>query len=386
MNTIGNHLEENTEEITSDSREFDGDEDKDLQNEITDLKEPFNPSDIDIQAVQTTLDTLIKRLEHDEIDLQPDFQRVQNLWNATFKSRLIESLLIRFPLPAFYLDASNDDKWQVVDGLQRLFTIKSFVVDKKMKLTKLEFLKQFENSSYDELPRSMQRRIDEAQVTMYLIKPGTPSNVKFSLFYRINTGGLKLTPQEIRYAVSQNVNNGQASKFLKEITKTDIFHKVGRVSGKRMLDKELVLRFIALKLTNYKHYKAPMINFLNNAMEQLGKAEPEKLETLRIDMLKALDLSYDIFGDNAFRKTLVDDSKNKVLNRALFEVVTVLFSELSEHEIECLRQNRDSFLESFKQLLNDSKFHSSISISTTDPANIVYRFTEISNIINRYIA
>jgi len=385
MTSIDYHLEEGNEKIRSVPHEFDEDEERDLQNEFTDLKEPFNPSEIDIQAVQTTLDTLIKRMSHDEIDLQPEFQREQNLWNATFKSRLIESLLIRFPLPAFYFDASDDDKWQVVDGLQRLFTIKNFVVEKKMKLKQLEFLKQFNNSSYDDLPRNMQRRISEAQVTMYLIKPGTPSNVKFSLFYRINTGGLKLNPQEIRHAVSQGVNKGQASKFLREITETDIFQKVGRVSGKRMLDKELVLRFMALKLTNYKYYKAPMISFLNEAMEQLGKAEPMQLDSLRTDMLKALNLSFEIFGDNAFRKSLVDDNKNKVLNRALFEAVTVLLSGLSEYQAQVLLENKTEFVKTFKQLLEDSKFHSSISISTTDPANIVYRFNEVSNILRRYI-
>jgi hypothetical protein len=331
MNPIDNHLEK-SEEIISESQDFDEEVKNDKQDEFTDLEEPFNPSLIDIQAVQTTLDTLIKRLSHDEIELQPDFQREQNIWNSTFQSRLIESLLIRFPLPAFYFDASDEDKWQVVDGLQRLFTIKSFVVDKKMKLKNLEFLSQFNNSTYDQLPRNMQRRIEEAQVTMYLIKPGTPSNVKFSLFYRINTGGTQLNAQEIRHAISQGVNDGQASKFLKEITETNLFQKAGRVSGKRMLDKELVLRFIALKLTNYNYYKAPMIFFLNNAMEQLGRAEPEQLNSLRTDIFKALYLSCDIFGDDAFRKSLVEGRKSKALNRALFEAVTVLFSELSESD------------------------------------------------------
>lgn len=385
MTHIDSNLEKSNGEIIE-SQDFDEKEEKDLQDKFTDLEEPFNPSQIDIQAVQTTLDTLIKRLSHEEIDLQPDFQREQNLWNPTFKSRLIESLLIRFPLPAFYFDASNEDKWQVVDGLQRLSIIKSFVVDKKMKLNKLEFLKQFNNKTFDDLPRNMQRRIEEAQVTMYLIKPGTPPNVKISLFYRINTGGVQLNPQEIRHAVSQGVNNGQSSKFLKEITETDVFQKVGRVSGKRMLDKELVLRFMALKLTNYKDYRAPMISFLNDAMEQLGRVEPRQLNSLRTDMLKALKLSYDIFGDNAFRKSLVKDDKSKALNRALFEAVTVLFSELSENDSQFLLKNKKDFVESFKQLFEYRKFYSSITISTTEPANVIYRFTEISTVINRYIA
>jgi len=111
---------------TNNIEEFDTEEDKSLSEELTDINEPFDPKDIDIQAIQTTMDTIIKRLSHDEIDLNPDFQRSANLWKPQYMSRLIESLLIRFPLPAFYFDGTDDDKWQVVDGLQRLSTIKKF--------------------------------------------------------------------------------------------------------------------------------------------------------------------------------------------------------------------------------------------------------------------
>ena len=180
--------------------EFDQEEQKDLDNEIIDLKEPFDPKQIDIQVQQTTMDNLIKRLRHDEIDLNPDFQRSANLWKNEIKCRLIESLLIKLPIPAFYFDATIDEKWLVVDGLQRLSTIKKFVIDKDLKLKKLEFVKELETKSYDDLPRAYQRRLDEAPVTLYLIKPGTPKNVKYSLFYRINTGGLTLNPQEIRHS------------------------------------------------------------------------------------------------------------------------------------------------------------------------------------------
>ena len=94
--------EENIDEIEDvDNDEFDTEEEKGLSEELTDINEPFDPKDIDIQAVQTTMDTLIKRLQHEEIDLNPEFQRAANLWKPQYMSRLIESLLIRFPLPAF---------------------------------------------------------------------------------------------------------------------------------------------------------------------------------------------------------------------------------------------------------------------------------------------
>ena len=110
--------------------------------EDTGITKPFNPTLINIITKQMSLDTLIKRMKEGEVNLAPDFQRAE-VWKPTAKSRLIESLLIRIPLPAFYMDATNEDNWLVVDGLQRLSTLRDFVINKTMKLQDLEFLTQF---------------------------------------------------------------------------------------------------------------------------------------------------------------------------------------------------------------------------------------------------
>jgi hypothetical protein len=92
------------------------------------MEEPFNPNEIKINHRQDTLRNLINRLKYDEIDMNTDFQREGDLWDTGKMSRLIESILIRVPLPAFYFDATDDDKWLVVDGLQRLSSIRKFVI------------------------------------------------------------------------------------------------------------------------------------------------------------------------------------------------------------------------------------------------------------------
>src|SRR6218665_2561717 len=96
-------------------------------------EKPFDPNKIDITTKSPSIDILIKRLKADpaEIDLSPAFQRRSDLWDDEKQSRLIESILVKFPLPAFYFDGSDNDKWLVVDGLQRLSSLRNFVVRKK---------------------------------------------------------------------------------------------------------------------------------------------------------------------------------------------------------------------------------------------------------------
>ena len=347
--------------------------------------EPFDAKRVDVGITTPNLGALITRLEHGEIDLMPDFQRSGDLWSKQIQSRLIESILIRLPIPAFYFDAAIDDSWQVVDGLQRLSAINNFVVKKNLILTKLEFLTEYEGYSYEELPRALQRRIEEFQISVYLIKPGTPVLMKYSLFNRINTGGLKLNPQEIRHAMSQSIHKGAASKFLTRLITTESFKRIVANKNYRMAHEELALRHVSFVVSGLSSYKSSMSKFLNQGMLDLGNLTEEQLNTIESSFISSLETAFTIFENDSFKKSLAIPGHKKVVNKPLFEAVSVCLAQISPIEHEILISKKNEVIQSFISLLENEKFETSISKSTANTENVQTRFNMVQKTIDKLL-
>ncbi len=359
-------------------------DEEDTSSEVS-IDKPFDPKKIDITTKQMTLDLILKRLKNDEIDLETFFQRGIDLWNKTRQSRLIESILIRLPLPAFYFDGSNDNKWLVVDGLQRLSSFKNFILEKdfkkQLKLEKLEYLTQYNGYTYNDLPRSLQRRIEEHEITVYIINEGTPNEVKFNLFKRINTGGLILTSQEIRQALNQGI----PAKFITELSEMPEF-KVYKINPKRMLDKDFVNRFLAFYLFSYKNYKPDLDDFLNKAMAHIKELSENERKNIETDFKKSMIRAKELFGDFAFRKREdVKSGKKSKINKALFEVWSVTLSKISDNDYKNIKIKKDDLNNDFVLILNNDKnFDNSISTATGDPRNVRKRYETILSLIKKY--
>lgn len=155
----------------------------------TRIDRPFDPTLIKISTREPSVDIVMERVRRGEIDLAPDFHGSGDTWPVRTQSRLIESILLRIPLPVFYMASDPDDNWRVVDGLQRLGTLRSFIVDKRISLRGLEYFSHLEGCEYDQLPRPMQRRITETRLTCHVIETGTPPEVRLNLVKRIRTEG-----------------------------------------------------------------------------------------------------------------------------------------------------------------------------------------------------
>ena len=366
-------------------------EEEDIEQEDDVINTPFDPNLIRVDTRPMTIDLVLKRIQFDEIDLAPDFQRHAEIWTLTAQSRLIESILIRIPLPAFYMDATNEDKWLVIDGLQRLSALKKFAIDKVLQLSNLEFLTHLEGKNYDELPRNYQRRIDETVLTISLIERGTPPEVKYNIFRRINTGGISLSPQELRHALNpgKGKNRGKAAKFLDKLAKSNEFITVTNISKKRqqrMDDHEFVLGFIAFYLTSYKKYpiKKGRDYFLNEAMIEINNMNIEKLDIIENKFKFSMTLAYSIFGQYAFRKIIKNTTKRKPLNKSLFEAWSVILSKLTNQEAQLLKQRKNIVVDKFvKYIEKDKEFLQSISQAAN---KIDYRFNKIEEIIQEVLS
>ncbi|MCR5541118.1 MAG: DUF262 domain-containing protein [Ruminococcus sp.] len=320
---------------------------------------PFDTNCIDISPKPLTLDLIISRLEYNEINLMPDFQRKSGLWSQKQKSQLIESLLLRIPLPAFYFDGSNNDTWIVIDGLQRLTVLREFFIEKTLRLTGLEFLHDLENSCVNDLPNSYIRRMKETQIVAYIINPGAPIQLKYNIFKRINTGGLELDPQEIRHALYQ----GHATRLLKEMAEMELFKKATgySISTERMLDREFILRFIAFSVLPISEYDDSIDDFLNNTMEYINKQiESEFDNEIKSKFELVLDVNYQIFGKYAFRR-IPDYDKRRQISKALFENWTSILTRYDYDTLQLLIDRKDKLLNRYIKMCNDSDFITSLS-------------------------
>ncbi|MFZ5811229.1 MAG: DUF262 domain-containing protein [Thermodesulfobacteriota bacterium] len=360
------------------NRSLDGSE-----NEEIGILNPFNPALIDIDIRQMSLDTLTKRIKENEIDLSPDFQR-KEVWKIDAKSKLIESILIRIPLPAFYMDGTDDDKWVVVDGLQRLSTIRDFIINGTLRLQQLEYLTDLNNKTFQELPRQFQRRIEETQITAYIIKKGTPEEVKFNVFKRINTGGLPLSPQEIRHALNQ----GPSTQLLKELSECHEFLKATckSINPSRMDDRECILRALAFIITPYSSYKENSFDiFLIQTMRKINAYPEKELANLKNRFIRCMSAAHKILGKNAFRKYYPGWGRGPI-NKALFETWTVNLNNLNDDHINKLIINNKDIINKFSEVLNtDDQFIRSITQATGDPKNIKYRQETLDKFLRDFL-
>lgn len=312
------------------------------QEEEESLPYPYDPDKIRISTSNLSIDYIYKMIKNKEIDLHPEYQRYFVWTDITKKSRLIESILLRIPLPVFYIAQDKEELNTVIDGLQRLTVIENFI-DNKFNLKGLEYLNECEGCYFNKVnskklePKYI-RRIEATQLTFNVIDPQTPEDVKFDIFRRLNEGGKPLNRQEIRNSMARL----HVREFIRSLVECEEFQKATdhSISNVRMVDQEMALKLVAFylqqnsrRLKEFVTYKGNMSVFLDKTLEYLNRFsgnDPIFSEILNA-FKSAMKNAYYLFGEYTFRKNRTGN-RRPAINTQLFLTFSVLLSPY-RHEV-----------------------------------------------------
>ena len=352
-----------------------------IVNDEEEKEQPFDADKIRVDQQMLSVKYMLELMDQDLIELNPGYQRRRVWKDNKRKSLLIESLMLRIPIPAFYFYENEDGKYQVIDGQQRLTTIREFV-NGEFRLTGLEYLgKPYNKKKFKDLDTKYVQRIYRTQIAVNILDARSPKNVIYDIFRRVNTGGINLNPQEMRNAICKQ----EVRDFLIKSTKNEnyLLATRGRVKDDRMDSQELVLRFYAFyKAYDYEknvlYYDYPNIAaMLDDTIEDLNKMQPNKREELYQKFELAMKRSYDAFGEYAFSKIQREGRtvKRKLdyINKSLFSSFSVLLLNHSYDELN-IKLKKEKLLLGLAEALEDHYYTNSITIGTGDKRNVYANF------------
>jgi len=304
--------------------------------------------------------------------LDPDFQR-EFVWDELKQSRLIESVLMRLPLPVFYLAEREDGKVVVVDGLQRLVTFYRFTGNELALRLPEKTSPTINGKKFLDLPIKFQQRIEDTQLIIYLIDPKVPERVRLDIFERVNSG-LPLSRQQMRNSIYM----GEATRWLKRESNSQEFLKAtgSSLSWRTMRDREVINRFCAFYLSKdiKTDYNGDMDSFLAWALKRMNDMEQSDLDVLSKEFRKSMTNNYLVFGQHTFRRHKPEDTARSVINVALFDVFSVLMSQYSTEFVE---NHIDEFRQHFFLLTQNPDFIFAITLSTNSLRKVLSRFEMI---------
>ena len=321
--------------------------------------------DILIRNESRTIYDVIRRIARGTYVMDPDFQR-DFVWPEDKQSKLIESVIMRIPLPVFYMAEDDKGNMVVVDGLQRLSTFKRFVGD-ELKLS-LPERKGLNGKKFSDLQPKLQNRIEDCNLIFYTIDSKVGERARLDIFERVN-GGVPLTRQQMRNCLYM----GQATRFLKEESQTDVFLKATSESlnWRTMRDREFVNRFCAFRIFDLDEYSGDMDDFLAKCLHRMNKFEEAELSLLSTEFRKSLANNYMLFEEHAFRKYRPEQERRSVLNASLWDVMS---TGLSRYDKERVRAHAAPLREAVRALFSDEEFDMAITYATNDRGRVTTRF------------
>jgi uncharacterized protein with ParB-like and HNH nuclease domain len=336
----------------------DGVEDESLKDDV-----PVKKFQITSYGADYTVDSLVKRMNDGAFKI-PTFQR-RFVWTLKHSSKFIESLLMGLPVPGIFLYKQSDGKHLVVDGQQRLKTLQAFyngvLNDKKFRLSGVR--EPWTNLCLAELDAADRLKLDDSIVHATIFQQDVPADVLDSIYFvfeRINSGGIRLSPQEIRNCI----NEGSFIRLVQQLNDDPNWRAVFGPVNKRAKDQELIVRFLAMYL-NSENYSRPMAKFLNDFSDKMNKETVGKLQAAGKIFKDTIALVNNSIGEKAFRPV-------RSLNAAVFDSV---MTGIAVRMARSPAPSKVAVRKAYDKLLASDKFRKGWLRSTADEETVKLRIS-----------
>ena len=380
-NNINTNIQDFLQKIKNTEEEYSGveglaEEPDDL--ESYDSEMPYDISNLRVEQKMITIFQVEYWIESGILQLQPEYQR-NLVWDDQRKSALIESILLRIPIPSFYIDERSDGGKSVIDGLQRLSTIHEYI-NGNFRLKKMQYLTSCEKKCYSELDMKYKSYIMDFSLSINTIDARCPMMVKFDIFRRVNTGGLPLNSQEIRNIMAEK----KVKLLLKKMSECTEFVMAtnGGINDVRMGAQELCLRYIAiLKHYDWEKHDFHIYNGLAKIMDEtivlLNNSSEKELEYIYSQFKNVMRQSNIILGEMSFTKL-----GQKRINASLFTSWAVVLTNKACME-SWINKNRNAIKDRYKRmLLEGTELYHAVTSSTGRKNNIVTAIESIRRIVD----
>lgn len=318
-----------------------------------------------------SVSTLIAMMDKGEVSI-PEFQR-RYVWSDRQASRLVESLIIQCPIPVIYMNQERDETFSVIDGNQRLNSLKRFLED-TFPLSGLTSYPELSGLKYSELDLRFQRHISNRVLRCTVILKDTHPQVKFDVFERLNSGAVALTRQELRHGLYYGSLLKTASLVAKNLKLDSNFS--GR-KDKRMKAEELVIRYWALH-ESIGAYEKPLASFISNYAETNRNPSQADLDAIQLSIATAHDRVLDLFGNHAF--TFAKEGRAR-FNAAVFDAQMLSCSKISQARFKALQLKKTEIKKAYEVLQKNAEFARSVTLATSDKAALQGRIQKMSSLL-----
>ncbi len=324
---------------------------------------------LNLYPIDYPFETLVQRAKADpaKLILNPDFQRKYKWDKDGFEraSKFIESCLMRIPLPACYFAENEKGNHEVIDGVQRITTIKRFF-NNEFKLEGLTVFKDLEGKTFDELG-DYKNELESTTIRCIILRKENPKELVQEIFARLNQGAVQLTSQEIRHAIFP----GTLDNLLIELAKIPFIESFGRgQSGTQEKDgreaEEMILRFFSMR-SDMSDYEDVLSKYLDKFMISNQNIGDDEIASLKSEFTNTLTRCMSVFDNNPFVDLTKDKPKQSLVH---YDLLMWSFNSITD---EYATANKSLIVEKFKELCGDEKFIRTLSGGLQKKSSILKR-------------